>query len=740
MKKMIKNSILWALALIAVSALDSCGLDEPFGNGQGNLRVRMVLNSEVTRAEADVPDLGATCKLYISQGDNLLYKFDGLDNIPSLIPFRSGHYLAEAYAGTKSPASFSDKYYEGVQEFDIADASVTNMVMTCKIANVVVSINSATIHPEHLMDYKITVGHSQGTLDFTEANVATEEKAYFCMPEDETALTYTVEGDNAEGKHFVATGTVPDVLPAHEYRLNIKCTPEAVAEGGAYITVEVDDSEILVEDEIIMTAAPEISGIGFNIEKQQYIPAGSMTDMYLRVRSFSDLKMLRVSGVQAFVPSDEYDDDINFVAAQDFVISALADNGISYRTETNASTGVVRTVITLSADMLNALPASDTEYVLDITAIDSSGKQSVARFRLANTEAAVIVEDPIVIDRIDQSADFMAVGARSATVTGQIVNPDVVNPGVRFRKSGAEEWQEVSVASVLRKARRTRAEGTSFSVKLSGLTPGTRYEYQAIADGMSPSESYFFTTENVYEIPNASFETWGTYSAKTLLGTKSVIFPGSGSEPTFWDSGNEGAATANKVLTDKSEDMVHSGKYSCRFGSSSAAGILAAGNLFVGDYVKTEGTNGVLQFGREYNGSHPAKLALWANYRPGNVDIIKNLPAEFESILVSGQPDYGQIYVALTTSPIDIRTNPSNRKLFNPDDAEVIAYGQVTWHENFSDSGLTRLEIPIEYKASARTSRPLYIVIVCSASKYGDYFCGSTSSVMYVDDFELIYE
>ena len=740
MKRIIKNLLLWAVAPVAALALNSCGLDEPFADGQGSLRIKMVIDSEVTRAETDVTDLGATCKLYISQGDNLIYKFTGLDEIPSMIPFRSGHYLAEAYAGTKTPASFTDKYYEGTQEFDITDASVTNMVMTCKIANVVASVNSSTIHPEHLMNYKITVGHSGGTLDFTESNVATEDKAYFCMPDDETALAYTVEGDNAEGKHFVTSGTIPDVQKAHEYRLNIKCSPDAVAEGGAYITVEIDDSEILVEDEIVMTAAPEISGIGFNIANQQYIPKGSFSDMYLRIRAFSDLTALRISGVQAFAPSSEYENDINFIAAQDFVISALADNGISYRTETNASTGVVRSIVTLSADMLNALAASNTEYVLEITAVDSAGKQSVAKFRLANTEAAVILEDPVVVNRIDQAADLMAVGAKSATITGVIVNPDVVNPAVRFRVSGTEEWQSVSISSVAAKARRTRADETSFSVKLSGLLPATRYEYQAYADGMNPSESYFFTTEGTFTIPNASLESWSTYSAKTMLGTKTVIFPGEGSEPTFWDSGNEGAATANKTLTDKSTDMVHSGTYSCRLASSSAANVMAAGNLFVGDYVKTDGTNGVLQFGREYNGSHPSKLALYANYRPGNVDIIKDLPSEFASILVKDQPDYGQIYVALTTAPIDIRTKASDRKLFNPDDAEVIAYGQVTWHENFSASGLSRLEIPLEYKASAKTSKPLYLVIVCSASKYGDYFSGSSSSVMYVDDFELIYE
>ena len=31
-------------------------------------------------------------------------------------------------------------------------------------------------------------------------------------------------------------------------------------------------------------------------------------------------------------------------------------------------------------------------------------------------------------------------------------------------------------------------------------------------------------------------------------------------------------------------------------------------------------------------------------------------------------------------------------------------------------------------------------MIVCSASRWGDYFTGSTKSEMWVDDFELIYD
>ena len=36
--------------------------------------------------------------------------------------------------------------------------------------------------------------------------------------------------------------------------------------------------------------------------------------------------------------------------------------------------------------------------------------------------------------------------------------------------------------------------------------------------------------------------------------------------------------------------------------------------------------------------------------------------------------------------------------------------------------------------------KPTYILIVASASKYGDYFTGSTSSVLLLDEFELLFD
>jgi hypothetical protein len=195
------------------------------------------------------------------------------------------------------------------------------------------------------------------------------------------------------------------------------------------------------------------------------------------------------------------------------------------------------------------------------------------------------------------------------------------------------------------------------------------------------------------------------------------------------------------TLTNKTTDMVHSGTYSARLASSKAFGMLAAGNVFVGSYVKTDGTNGVLSLGRDMGFStHPSKVAVYVNYRPGTVDIIKSGNEDYLDF-TTGENDHGQIYIAIVDEPIDIRTNPNNQKLFDPNDTHVIAYGQVTWKDNYGEDGqLQRIEIPFTYYDRANTTRATYLVVTCCASKFGDFFSGSSSSVLYLDDFELVYE
>ena len=77
-------------------------------------------------------------------------------------------------------------------------------------------------------------------------------------------------------------------------------------------------------------------------------------------------------------------------------------------------------------------------------------------------------------------------------------------------------------------------------------------------------------------------------------------------------------------------------------------------------------------------------------------------------------------------------------KLFDPNAENVLAYGEQVWTSSTDGSGMVEFTIPLDYRATDRI--PARIILVASASRYGDYFEGSTGSTMWLDDLELIYE
>ena len=205
----------------------------------------------------------------------------------------------------------------------------------------------------------------------------------------------------------------------------------------------------------------------------------------------------------------------------------------------------------------------------------------------------------------------------------------------------------------------------------------------------------------------------------------------------FWDSGNHGSATLNKNVTTPDETYKQDGKYSAKLQSQFVGigiiGKFAAGNLFAGLYVGTDGTDGILDFGRPFT-SRPAKLKGYIKYTPGTVDYSST------DELAKGATDIGNIYIAIGDWEAPVRITTKDKNLFDKNDTKIIAYGEwnITTTTQGSDGGLTEFEIPLDYRSLDRI--PTYIVIVASASKYGDYFTGSSSSTMWLDDLKLVYE
>ena len=292
-------------------------------------------------------------------------------------------------------------------------------------------------------------------------------------------------------------------------------------------------------------------------------------------------------------------------------------------------------------------------------------------------------------------------------------------PVVEYKKQSDANWNTVPTANV-------SVSGTSFTATLTGLTASTTYVYRVNVDGTTGNEQSF-TTAAAVPLENGSFDNWSSEAAAN--GTLWQPW----STTSFWDTGNKGATTiADSNSTPTTETCNGSGK-AASLETKWVVLKLAAGNIFTGSYVRTDGTNGVLSFGREFN-SFPSKLRINYKYTSATIDKVGDDSLEN----LKGRPDSCHIYIALTDwdAPLEIRTRPSERQLFNKNDSHVIAYAEYV--SGSSDAQYKQKDLVLDYRYTNRT--PKYILIVASASKYGDYFTGGVGSKLLIDNFELIYD
>ncbi|MBD5234439.1 MAG: hypothetical protein HDS65_09740 [Bacteroidales bacterium] len=292
--------------------------------------------------------------------------------------------------------------------------------------------------------------------------------------------------------------------------------------------------------------------------------------------------------------------------------------------------------------------------------------------------------------------------------------------GVEYRIKGTQEWTRVPESEVTH-------NGGSFTARINHLSPLTTYETRAYS-GTDYANVLEFTTGSTPQIPNGDFDYWWL--------DKKVWCPWPEGGEQFWDTGNKGATTIGTSNTFPSEDTPSGSGYAAcletRFVGIGVLGKLAAGNIFAGSYVRTDGTNGVLSFGRPFT-ERPTRMTGMFKY--------KSVPINYsnsETAFCAGQPDTCIVWVALIDSPqpFEIRTNPNNRQLFDPEGSYVVAYGKMQCGETVGS--YTPFEVQLDYKSTSRV--PTYILITGSASKYGDYFTGGAGSTLFLDDLKLFYD
>ena len=302
---------------------------------------------------------------------------------------------------------------------------------------------------------------------------------------------------------------------------------------------------------------------------------------------------------------------------------------------------------------------------------------------------------------------------------------DTMKGGFQYRREGDGEWLDVPSESVTQ-------NGGTFSACIPHLVPLETYYVRATgtdSDGFVEYATEVQIKTHATEIlPDGSFDQWW------LNGR--IWCPWDENGVQFWDTGNTGAATLGQSNVQPSDDTPSgtgkSAKLETRFVGIAGIGKLAAGSIYTGKFAKVDGTNGILDFGRPWT-VRPTKLRGYYKYTTAPINYAS---AEYKYLL--DRPDSCHIYVAMTDwpQPFQIRTNPNNRNLFNPASPEIIAYGELI--RGSDTGGWLEFEIELDYRSTSRV--PRYIQITCAASKYGDFFTGGAGAVLYVDDFELLYD
>lgn len=297
----------------------------------------------------------------------------------------------------------------------------------------------------------------------------------------------------------------------------------------------------------------------------------------------------------------------------------------------------------------------------------------------------------------------------------------------QYRKKGEEAWTDVAAKP---------DDKNYITDKITGLTPATTYEYQLVGTTNETTSIIgrvaTFTMETNIVLQNGGFEDWHQNGKIWYAASKDVF----NASHYLWDSSNPGGGAFGFNPTTGDASVKRTGSYSAKLESQYAVVKFAAASLYYGRFGKLIGTTGaIIDFGQPFK-SRPTALHGFYQYAPKNIDNVgEKQPA---NTVKKGDMDICSIYIALSKKKYTVdNTNPSTFINFESDE-NIIAYGELPAADCVNTNGEWK-EFTINLKYKNITDKPAYLIIVCSSSKYGDYFTGGKGSCLHLDDFELLY-
>lgn len=706
MKRLLLNIITAASAILAVY---SCADISSETDATGFLSINVEKDSPndiiYVKGAGDEENFVVALAIYDSEGE-LVKQADDYTALGT-VELPTGYYRAVATSGTNvEGAGFNSPYYRGEKEFSIKRGEVSNLDIVCRLANIKVTVNLSQDITEKFSHYEFKVtGNDGSSLVYNEELDNFSQEGYFSEAVTELGWSMNFTDKNGVVYEPIA-GKYSDVKPCRHYKFNFTLTYNTITEdvGGSIFKIQLDDSVNQKEYDLNLDFGKKNPTVISNLPETGDFPYYYGDPCSISISSESEIKSLTLSHNDSRLENAGLKRSVELAGASQALLSELAGIGI-------VTGGIVKTkaepesaAIDFSS-FLSRLQAG--KYAINVRVENQDGYTEVAIKTDVRGERPGVDIKETVMDEV--WAMFAKVSS-----SYEILTAEPSGLGFRYRDSDGGSWKNADPATV-----KVNKSSRTFSAEIYGLQPSHSYIIQAVSsDAEGPEKS--FRTENAATVPNLNFDDW--------YQNGKVWYPGVSADNCFWDTANGGTKVISIYPTVPEESNVIAGK-AAKLESMSAFGLLAAGNIYTGKFGKQAGLGAELDWGVPFT-SRPLALKGYYSYSPKAIDKTK---APYENL--EGQPDIGQIQILLTDWDAPFHVNTSTGTFVDMSDSHILAYGAMDLN---ATSGYKEFTINVDYRD--RTKTPTYIVIVASASKYGDYFTGGIGSILYLDEFELVYD
>lgn len=711
--------ILSIISVLLLIGFVSCDDEKKATNGQGYLYLGIEKNVTLQTKAVD-PVLSVA--ILNAAEDTVKYIADfEAEKADEGILLDAGSYQVVVASGKKDSAAWELPNFYGKTECDIKTNQVTSAKVTCKIANTKVTVDYSDDFKKYFTDYSTTVSNISGSLTFVKG----ETRGGYFAPETLLAL---LKLTNTDGEQFELKREYADIQERYHYKLYFKLsgdpeTPDDSGEaGGKFDDITIDERAdtvivsipIKVED-LENIKAPELKLEGFGENNSLEAKEGEFAD--------NILKAVASCGIEKLLVTIQSDSLNNRVGIQSFDLASL-DAATREKLESihfpvqsvKSETDTLTFDLTAMSNALKSFDESIQTHNFTFTITDAKTQEQSISFSYSVKPNVAVITKEIATMNIWSTFTFFS--GESDSDEGF---------GFEYKKVSDSEWTPVTVAS-------KNKDGKTFSAFVKGLEPKTRYVYRAISNDQDGSKiignDVEFTTDYENEdnegkpfVPNLGFDDWNSDGD----------YPNSDGS-SFWDSGNKGAKMGGKTPTKRETSSVISGS-AVKMQSEWAILAFAAGNIYSGTFGEVVFPSGAkLNFGQPYLGGRPTQLSGFYRYISESINKTKT---PYEGL--NGKPDSCSIYIALCdwTAPFEVNTSKKNFVDLNA--SYVLAYGELS-KDKISKKMDDYEKFTIDIKYRDLTRKPTYILIVASASKYGDYFTGGEGSTLYIDEFELQYD